>query len=126
MTFSISKKPCRFFHSHPLSLGRAEKAKQKRKVVQLPLTEFEETGIMRSAQAFIDTMTATKGIHFEGRFFWYDVAAGVFLKDLIEEAEASEHSPPLPRVLLLAQQPFHPPVNLFPMFGLETHFLRGR
>jgi len=36
-------------------------------------------------------MTATKGIHFEGRFFWaYDVAAGVFLKYLIDEAEASE------------------------------------
>ena|ERR1041385_9090286 len=38
-------------------------------------------------------MTATKGIHFEGRFFWaYDVAAGVFLKYLIDEAEASEHA----------------------------------
>ena len=38
-------------------------------------------------------MTATKGIYFEGRFFWaYDVAAGVFLKHLIDEAEASEHS----------------------------------
>src|SRR5438067_9081101 len=38
-------------------------------------------------------MTATKGIHFEGRFFWaYDVAAGVFLKHLIDEAEASEHA----------------------------------
>ena len=37
-------------------------------------------------------MTATKGIEFEGRFFWaYDVAAGVFLKHLIDEAEASEH-----------------------------------
>lgn len=36
-------------------------------------------------------MTATKGIKFEGRFFWaYDVAAGVFLKHLIDEAEASE------------------------------------
>ena len=35
-------------------------------------------------------MTATKGIQFEGRFFWaYDVAAGVFLKPLIDEAEAS-------------------------------------
>jgi hypothetical protein len=30
-------------------------------------------------------MTATKGIEFEGRFFWaYDVAAGVFLKHLID------------------------------------------
>jgi hypothetical protein len=38
-------------------------------------------------------MTATKGIEFEGRFFWaYDVAAGVFLKHLIDEAEASEHA----------------------------------
>ena len=38
-------------------------------------------------------MTATKGISFEGRFFWaYDVAAGVFLKYLIDEAEASEHA----------------------------------
>ncbi len=38
-------------------------------------------------------MTATKGIGFEGRFFWaYDVAAGVFLKHLIDEAEASEHA----------------------------------
>lgn len=38
-------------------------------------------------------MTATKGISFEGRFFWaYDVAAGVFLKHLIDEAEASEHA----------------------------------
>jgi len=37
-------------------------------------------------------MTATKGIHFEGRFFWaYDVAAGVFLKYLIDEAQVSEH-----------------------------------
>src|ERR1700745_4245252 len=35
-------------------------------------------------------MTATKGIKFEGQFFWaYDVAAGVFLKHLIDEAEAS-------------------------------------
>ncbi len=35
-------------------------------------------------------MTATKGIRFENRFFWaYDVAAGVFLKYLIDEAEAS-------------------------------------
>jgi hypothetical protein len=38
-------------------------------------------------------MTATKAIGFEGRFFWaYDVAAGVFLKHLIDEAEASEHA----------------------------------
>lgn len=38
-------------------------------------------------------MTATKGIEFEGRFFWaYDVAAGVFLKHLIDEAEASEYA----------------------------------
>ena len=38
-------------------------------------------------------MTATKGIEFEGRFFWaYDVAAGVFLKHLIDEAEASKHA----------------------------------
>ena len=38
-------------------------------------------------------MTATKGIEFEGRFFWaYDVAAGVFLKYLIDEAEASEQT----------------------------------
>lgn len=38
-------------------------------------------------------MTATKGIEFGGRFFWaYDVAAGVFLKHLIDEAEASEHA----------------------------------
>jgi hypothetical protein len=38
-------------------------------------------------------MTATKGIKFEGRFFWaYDVAAGVFLKHLIDEAEASDHA----------------------------------
>ena len=37
-------------------------------------------------------MTATKGVEFEGRFFWaYDVAAGVFLKHLIDEAEASKH-----------------------------------
>jgi hypothetical protein len=38
-------------------------------------------------------MTATKGIEFEGRFFWaYDVAAGVFLKFLIDEAESSEQA----------------------------------
>jgi hypothetical protein len=38
-------------------------------------------------------MPATKGIKFEGRFFWaYDVAAGVFLKHLIDEAEASEQA----------------------------------
>src|SRR5215467_2383224 len=38
-------------------------------------------------------MTATRGIKFEGRFFWaYDVAAGVFLKYLIDEAEASEQA----------------------------------
>lgn len=38
-------------------------------------------------------MTATKVIEFEGRFFWaYDVAAGVFLKHLIDEAEASEQA----------------------------------
>lgn len=38
-------------------------------------------------------MTATKAIRFEGRFFWaYDVAAGVFLKYLIDEAEASEQA----------------------------------
>ncbi len=38
-------------------------------------------------------MTSTKGIHFEGRFFWANqVAAGVFLKYLVEEAEASEHA----------------------------------
>ena len=44
-------------------------------------------------RGFIDCMTATKGIHFEGRFFWaYDVAAGVFLKYLIDEVEASEQA----------------------------------
>jgi hypothetical protein len=38
-------------------------------------------------------MTATKGISFEGRFFWaYDVAVGVFLKYLVDEAEASEQA----------------------------------
>jgi hypothetical protein len=38
-------------------------------------------------------MTKTKGIGFEGRFFWaFDVAAGVFLKYLVDEAEASEHA----------------------------------
>jgi len=38
-------------------------------------------------------MTATKGIKFEGQFFGaYDVAAGVFLKHLIDEAEASEQA----------------------------------
>ncbi len=38
-------------------------------------------------------MTATKGISFEGRFFWaYDVAAGIFLKYLIDEAEASAYA----------------------------------
>jgi len=38
-------------------------------------------------------VTATKRIKFEGRFFWaYDVAAGVFLKHLIDEAEASEQA----------------------------------
>ena len=38
-------------------------------------------------------MTTTKGVEFEGRFFWaYDVAAGVFLKHLIDEAQASEHA----------------------------------
>jgi len=36
------------------------------------------------------TVTATKWIEFESRHFWaYDVAAGVFLKHLIDEAEAS-------------------------------------
>lgn len=35
-------------------------------------------------------MTATKGIQFGNRFFWaYDAAAGVFLKHLIDEVEAS-------------------------------------
>jgi hypothetical protein len=35
-------------------------------------------------------MTATKGIKFGNRFFWaYDVAAGVFIKHLVDEAEAS-------------------------------------
>jgi hypothetical protein len=34
-------------------------------------------------------MTATKGIQFEGRFFWaYDVSVGVFLKYLVDEVEA--------------------------------------
>lgn len=38
-------------------------------------------------------MTATKGIKFGDRFFWaYDVAAGVFLKYLIDEAERSEET----------------------------------
>lgn len=38
-------------------------------------------------------MTATKSIKFEGRLFWAcDVAAGVFLKHLIDEAEASEQA----------------------------------
>jgi hypothetical protein len=38
-------------------------------------------------------MTATKSISFEGRFFWaYDVAAGVFLKYLVDEPEASAHT----------------------------------
>ena len=38
-------------------------------------------------------MTATKGVKFGRRFFWaYDVAAGVFLKYLLDEAEASEHA----------------------------------
>ena len=38
-------------------------------------------------------MTASKSIEFEGRFFWaYDVAAGVFLKYLVDEAEISEHA----------------------------------
>jgi hypothetical protein len=38
-------------------------------------------------------MTATKGIDFEGRFFWaFDVAAGVFLKYLIDQAESGEHA----------------------------------
>ena len=38
-------------------------------------------------------MTAAKGINFEGRFFWaYDVAAGIFLKYLIDEAERSNHA----------------------------------
>src|SRR6266496_2724854 len=44
-------------------------------------------------RGFIDSMTATKGFHFEGRFLWaYDVAAGVFLKYLIDEVEASEQA----------------------------------
>ena len=38
-------------------------------------------------------MTATKGIQFGGRFFWaYDVAVGVFLKHLIDEAESSKQA----------------------------------
>jgi hypothetical protein len=38
-------------------------------------------------------MTATKGITFARRFFWaYDVAAGIFLKYLIDEAESSEEA----------------------------------
>jgi hypothetical protein len=38
-------------------------------------------------------MTAKKVIEFDGRFFWaYDVAAGVFLKYLIDEAEASDQA----------------------------------
>jgi hypothetical protein len=38
-------------------------------------------------------MTKTKGIDFEGRFFWaFDVAAGVFPKYLIDETESSEHA----------------------------------
>lgn len=42
----------------------------------------------------VEVMTATKGIKFERRFFWaYDVAAGIFLKYLIDEAEASEEAP---------------------------------
>jgi hypothetical protein len=37
-------------------------------------------------------MSKNQGVGFEGRFIWaYDVAAGVFLKHLVEEAEASEH-----------------------------------
>jgi hypothetical protein len=38
-------------------------------------------------------MTKTRGIEFQGRFFWaYDVVSGVFLKYLIDEAESSEHA----------------------------------
>ncbi|MGD0734446.1 MAG: hypothetical protein ABR976_04835 [Terracidiphilus sp.] len=38
-------------------------------------------------------MTKTKSLEFDGRLFWvYDVAAGVFLKYLVDEAEASEHA----------------------------------
>ena len=38
-------------------------------------------------------MTSTKGIGFEGRFFWaYQVAAGVFLKYLVDEVNASGHA----------------------------------
>jgi hypothetical protein len=38
-------------------------------------------------------MSATKGIEFGGRFFWaYDVAAGIFLKHLTDEARASREA----------------------------------
>ena len=38
-------------------------------------------------------MTSKKGIRYGNRFLWaYDVAAGVFLKHLIDEAEASEEA----------------------------------
>jgi len=47
----------------------------------------------RTRPMFVAAMTATKGIEFGNRFFWaYDVAAGVFLKHLIDEAEASEQA----------------------------------
>jgi hypothetical protein len=37
-------------------------------------------------------MSKNQGVGFEGRFIWaYDVAAGVFLKHLVDEAETSEH-----------------------------------
>jgi hypothetical protein len=39
------------------------------------------------------TVTGTKWIEFESHDFWvYDVAAGVFLKHRIDEAEASGHA----------------------------------
>src|SRR3981081_3015477 len=34
--------------------------------------------------------------------------------------------PPLPHVLLLAQQPLDPTVDFFPLTGLESYFLRGQ
>lgn len=38
-------------------------------------------------------MTRSQGIHFGERFIWaYDVAVGVFLKHLIDEAEVSERA----------------------------------
>jgi hypothetical protein len=59
----------------------------------IPLCDDGLAQIEDTTAGLVNTMTATKGIHFEGRFFWaYDVAAGVFLKYLVDEAEASEHA----------------------------------